>query len=249
MKTEILEKNKESWNLSAERFFGRNPLPEYGPLAPVEDELNLLGDPAGKKVLDIGCGSGHSLLYMDGRGAAELWGIDLSPKQIHTAQQVLGGAAAPVRLFESPMENDPGLPDQYFDIVYSIYALGWTTSLEETLGNIHRFLKPGGTFIFSWEHPFFSRIRSKDSSIIIDKPYHEEGIYNHEGWNTPAFMQQYKVSTYINALVSQGFIIERVIEEACLSEEDRKRHSNRWYSYEKAQYLPTTIIIKSTKAI
>ncbi|MCA1038498.1 hypothetical protein LCM00_03155 [Bacillus infantis] len=62
-------------------------------------------------------------------------------------------------------------------------------------------------------------------------------------------MQQYKVGSYINALVSQGFRVERVIEEARLSEEDRKRHSNRWYSYEKAQYLPTTIIIKSTKAI
>ncbi|MCA1038497.1 class I SAM-dependent methyltransferase [Bacillus infantis] len=176
MKTEILQKNKASWNLSAERFFGRNPLPEYGPLAPVEDDLQLLGDPSGKRVLDIGCGSGHSLLYMDGRSAAELWGIDLSPKQIHTAQNVLAAAEAPVRLFESPMENDPGLPINYFDIVYSIYALGWTTSLEETLANIHRYLKPGGTFVFSWEHPFFSRIRSQDSSIIIDKPYHEEGF-------------------------------------------------------------------------
>jgi ubiquinone/menaquinone biosynthesis C-methylase UbiE len=247
MKAEFLEKNKESWNQSAERFFGRNPLPEYGPLAPVEGDLNLLGDPAGKKVLDIGCGSGHSLLYMDSRDAAELWGIDLSPKQIHTAQQLLKDTAAPVRLFESPMEENPGLPNDYFDILYSIYALGWTVNLEETLANIHRYLKPGGIFVFSWEHPFFSRIRSEDNSIYLEKPYHEEGVYDHEGWSTPAFMQQYKISSYINALVSSGFKIERVVEEASLTEEARQRHSNRWYSYVKAQYLPTTIIIKSSK--
>ena len=67
MGNESLVLNKKSWDEVAPRFFGRNPLPEYGPLAPREDDLNLLGDVAGMKVLDIGCGSGHSLQYMDPR--------------------------------------------------------------------------------------------------------------------------------------------------------------------------------------
>ena len=65
--------NKKSWDEVAPRFFGRNPLPEYGLLL-WEEELNLLGDVTGAKVLDIGCGSGHSLQYMDQRRAKELWG-------------------------------------------------------------------------------------------------------------------------------------------------------------------------------
>ena len=83
--TEILKINKEGWEKSAERFFGRAALPDYGPFALSETELNLFGPLTGKRVLDIGCGSGHSLQYMGNEGAEELWGLDLTTKQIEIA--------------------------------------------------------------------------------------------------------------------------------------------------------------------
>ncbi len=247
MRNDSLVLNKKSWDEVAPRFFGRNPLPEYGPLAPREEQLNLLGDVTGMKLLDIGCGSGHSLQYMDSRGAAELWGVDLSKTQIETAKELLMDTKAHVHLFESPMEDNPGLPHAYFDIVYSIYALGWTSDLHQTLTNVHSYLKPGGIFVFSWEHPLHSRASLEGEEIHFNKSYHEEGAYDHEAWHAPAIMQQYKVSTYINTLVECGFEIEKVVEDVSLTEEDRERHANRWYSYEKAKMMPTTLIIKSRK--
>lgn len=244
---ESLTINKRSWNEVAERFYGRNPLPEYGPLAPTEDELLLFGDVANKKVLDIGCGSGHSLLYMQQQNASELWGIDLSKKQIEAARALLATSDTPVQLFESPMEENPGLPEDYFDIAYSIYALGWTTNLEQTLENIHRYLKQGGTFIFSWEHPLYSRITKIEDKLTVHKSYHDEGPYDHEAWASPAIMQQFRMSTYINTLINSGFQIEKIIEDVRLTEQDIERHENRWYSYEKAKMVPTTFIIKCKK--
>ncbi|WP_391117019.1 class I SAM-dependent methyltransferase [Psychrobacillus sp. L3] len=247
MNIKSLEKNKHSWEAAAERFYGRNPLPEYGPMAPLEDNLNLFGDITNLKVLDIGCGSGHSLQYMNQRNAAELWGLDLSEKQIKSAKLLLENCGSPVQLFESPMELDSGLPHNYFDIVYSIYALGWTTDLDKTLSNINKYLKQGGLFIFSWEHPLHSRVSNEDGVLTFNKSYHEEGPYDHEAWGNPAIMQQFKISTYINTLINHGFQIEKVIEDVWCSEEDIQRHENRWYSYEKAKSIPTTLIIKSRK--
>lgn len=247
MRNDSLLINKKSWDEVAHRFFGRNPLPEYGPLAPREEDLNLLGDVAGLKVLDIGCGSGHSLQYMDSHDAAELWGVDLSKTQIETAKELLKNSKAPVHLFESPMEENPGLPLAYFDIAYSIYALGWTTDLRQTLTNVHNYLKPGGIFVFSWEHPLHSRAILMGEDFHFNKSYHKEGAYDHEAWHAPAIMQQFKVSTYINTLIECGFEIEKVVEDVSLTEEDRERHANRWYSYEKAKMMPTTLIIKSRK--
>ncbi|WP_223701794.1 class I SAM-dependent methyltransferase [Sutcliffiella deserti] len=247
MNTESLKINKQSWEEVAPRFYGRNPLPEYGPMAPREDEIKLFGDVADKKVLDIGCGSGHSLQYMQKQKAAELWGLDLSEKQIESARNLLKGSPAKVNLFQSPMEENPGLPKNYFDIVYSIYALGWTTSLENTLANVNSYLKRGGIFLFSWEHPLYSRIKISEDNLIFTKSYHEEGTYDHEAWTQPAFMQQFKLSTYLNTLIKSGFQIEKVIEDVRLSEEDIERHENRWYSYEKAKAVPTTLIIKCRK--
>ncbi|MEK5040343.1 class I SAM-dependent methyltransferase [Sporosarcina sp. FSL K6-3457] len=247
MSIDALVLNKKSWDEVAPRFFGRNPLPEYGPLAPREEELNLLGNVEGAKVLDIGCGSGHSLQYMDQRSAGELWGVDLSQTQIETARELLNSCKSPIHLFESPMEKNPGLPKGYFDIVYSIYALGWTTDLRQTIENIHQYLKPGGIFVFSWEHPLFSRAELAERELRFHKSYHEEGSYYHEAWHEPVIMQQYKVSTYINTLIECGFQIEKVIEEVSLSEEDKEKHTNSWYSYEKAKMMPTTLIIKCKK--
>lgn len=223
MKVDSLKINKQSWDEAAHRFFGRNPLPEYGPLAPSEDELNLFGDVTNLKVLEIGCGSGHSLKYMDERHAGELWGLDLSTKQVDTAKILLENCTFPVRLFESAMEDDLGLPHDYFDIIFSIFALGWTTDLDKTLSNVNKYLKQGGLFIFSWEHPLYNRVDKLDGILTFNKSYHEEGPYDHEAWSQSAIMQQYKLSTYINSLINKGFKIEKVIEDVCLSDDDLQK--------------------------
>ncbi|MCM3081936.1 class I SAM-dependent methyltransferase [Brevibacillus invocatus] len=247
MNVDALIANKKSWNEAAPRFYGRNPLPEYGPLAPTEDELQLIGDVTGLKVLEIGCGSGHSLQYMDQKHAGELWGLDLSTKQIESARDLLKNSRAPVMLFESPMEEDPGLPQHYFDLAYSVFAIGWTVDLDRTLANVHRYLKQGGVFVFSWEHPLFSRIASQDGTLVVAKSYHEEGSFDHEAWQETAIMQQFRLSTYLNVCIQQGFSIERVVEDVSLTDEMLKNQTNRWYSYEKAARIPTTMIIKCRK--
>lgn len=143
---DILAQNRESWDAIADTFFGVTALPEYGCFIPSEEELRLFPALAGQKVLDIGCGSGHSLKWCGERGAAELWGLDLSDQQIETAAGLLDGYA--YRLFRSPMEQNPGIPEGYFDVVYSIYAIGWTVDMQTTFDLVFSYLKQGGSFIF-----------------------------------------------------------------------------------------------------
>ncbi|WDL97885.1 class I SAM-dependent methyltransferase [Alicyclobacillus sp. ALC3] len=241
--------NKKSWDEVAPRFFGRTALPSYGPFAPDEDKLNLLGDISGAKVLEIGCGSGHSLQYMASRGAEELWGLDLSDIQIATAKTLLEPYMAILKqLFQSPMEQDPGLPRSYFEIVYSIYAIGWTVDLPTTLQNVYGYLKPGGIFVFSWEHPLHNRIKFEGDSFVVKKSYHEEGLHQCEAWNDrTAIVNQLKLSNYINELVRTGFQIERVVEDVYVPENAEIGNPSRWYSSEKAELIPATFIIKCVK--
>lgn len=244
---ESLQINKTSWDAAAERFFGRTALPDYGPYAPSEDELNLLGDLKGKKALEVGCGSGHSIQYMLNNGIKEIWGLDLSPVQIETAQKVCGNNIR-VTLLESPMEKNPGIPLSYFDNVYSIYALGWTVDLDSTLRNIYSYLKPGGSFIFSWEHPMHSRVIYDEQKLIFSHSYHVEKPMLHEAWKPkPAVLHHRKMSTYINQLIEVGFVVEKVIEEVRLDSETTMNNENTWYSDIKAKAFPATFIIKVNK--
>ena len=62
----------------------------------------------------------------------------------------------------------------YFDIIYSIYALGWTSNLGKTVEFIYSYLKPGESFIFSWEHPVYSNLQYGTEEVAIKSSYHEE---------------------------------------------------------------------------
>lgn len=250
MKVETLSQNKSSWNKVAHHFNGKDALPSYGPFTQTENELQLFDEIKNKRVLDIGCGSGHSLRYMAENGASEIWGVDLSETQIETAKATLKDINA--KLYCAPMEQDIGLPKDYFDCVYSIYAIGWTTNLTNTLKLIYSYLKPGGSFIFSWDHPLYVHLKSENGQIYLDGSYQDEGSVtypNFKGEDATMVIPKRKMSTYINELITAGFTIETVIESD-VPENLRSIQaeiSDRYYSLYKARKFPTTMIIKAIK--
>ena len=130
---EIIEKNKNYWNEHADLWYGTTALPEYGVRFPTEDELHLFEDVSGKKMLEICFGSGHSLLYNADKGAKELWGVDISRKQLDNAAELLKENGYSAKLICSKMEDELDVPKEYFDYVYSIYGIGWTTDLQGSL--------------------------------------------------------------------------------------------------------------------
>ncbi|CAG9619257.1 class I SAM-dependent methyltransferase [Sutcliffiella rhizosphaerae] len=247
----VLSNNKKSWDKVAHHFNGVDALPSYGPFAQTEDELHLLDDLQQKIVLDIGYGSGHSLKYMrDIKGVSELWGVDLSTEQKRAAEKTLMGYNP--KLYNAAMEEDIGLPKTYFDCVYSIYALGWTTDLTSTLQLIYSYLKPGGTFVFSWDHPLYAHIKSEAGILTLDGNYQNEGTQSFErfkGEDAPMVIHTRKLSTFINELIYAGFVIERVVESEVGERFDGEDApiTDRYYSLNKARKFPSTLIIKARK--
>lgn len=136
----IVHNNKTYWNNHADFWFGATALPQYGVKFPTEDELKLFGDVTGKKMLEICCGSGHSIKYLAERNAGELWGIDISQNQLDNAKKYLDKYGCIANLICSSME-EMNLPQGYFDYVYSIYGVGWTTDLQGTFNKIASSLK------------------------------------------------------------------------------------------------------------
>ncbi|MDF9839440.1 SAM-dependent methyltransferase [Paenibacillus sp. PastF-1] len=53
-----------------------------------------------------------------------------------------------------------GLPEDYFDIIYSVYAIGWTTDLEGAFARIASYLNKDGVFIACF-------LRTKKPVIIM----------------------------------------------------------------------------------
>ena len=246
----MLEINRAGWNHVAPRFHGGTALPEYGPLTPSEETLQLLDPIPDLCALELGCGSGHSLRYLAERGARELWGIDLSPVQIAFAEETLRAFAPRVRLIESPMEIDAGIPPGCFDLVFSIYGIGWTTDLPATLALAARCLRPGGCLLVSGEHPVYSCLEWNGTHYAIAESYFVEGAREHASWKgVPIVIQRRTLSTFVGQIIQAGLQIEALVETPLNPAAVTDAHTDpaRWYSVPRASVMPTTFIIKARK--
>ncbi len=241
----IQKKNQKYWNDNATEWFGSTALPTYGVKFETEDQLKLFDNIEGKTVLDIGCGSGHSLKYCADRGAEELWGLDISNEQLDLASNYLLSHDYKASLINTTMEECHLLPHDHFDIIYSIYAIGWSTDLETTFKNIYDMLKPSGSFIFSWQHPLHRCVQMDGDKWVIKHSYHNESYYDLEIDQQPVRLSTRKLSTFINHLVKAGLTIEHVSEssDADLLSDDSKVDPKS----EKAKLVPLSFVIKARR--
>jgi len=255
MKTErIHETNREYWNANADSWFGTTALPVYGVKFATEDDLHLFGDVSGKKMLEICCGSGHSLKYHADRNAAELWGVDISHKQLENAAAYLKEHEYAAKLICSPMESVMGIPTNYFDFVYSIYGIGWTTDLVGTFKKIASYMKKDGIFIFSWHHTLYYCVaRSPDlahdvinsDELIFNRSYFDESYFTMPVDGSEIVLCNRKISTYVNALAEAGFCIEQMIEQP--DNETMNSVGDESIKTKKAKMLPISVCFKARK--
>lgn len=251
---EIIKINKDYWDQHADLWFGTTALPKYGVRFPTEDDLHLFGDVSGKKMLEICCGSGHSLLYNAAKGTDELWGVDLSQKQLDNASKLLGENGYSAKLICAKMEDDLEVPKHYFDYVYSIYGIGWTTDLQGTLDKIASYLKKDGIFIFSWHHTLNYCIawscdeRSdviENDKFVMTRSYFDESYFKMPVHDSEIVLCNRKISTYINALAKAGFVIEQLVEESDTDSEEAADKTD--LKTRKAEMLPISFCIKARK--
>lgn len=110
----------------------------------------LIGDPRGLKILDLGCGDARVAKKFKALGASKYLGIDGSRRMIELAKQNTDGGFSDVQLSSFA---DCSLAKNEFDLVVSSLAFHYAEDLKVLFQKIYASLKPGGRFIFSVEHP------------------------------------------------------------------------------------------------
>jgi len=153
----------ENW----ESFIG---LVDEGKIAEASRGLQKLipdSDLRGKRLIDIGCGSGLSILAALRLGAADIVGIDIDPNSVNAAQSLLSqfapGLSWDVRVCSVFEINPEALGE--FDVVYSWGVLHHTGDLWRAFAKAASFVRPGGLFVVALYHrsPFcgFWRIEKR----------------------------------------------------------------------------------------
>jgi 2-polyprenyl-3-methyl-5-hydroxy-6-metoxy-1,4-benzoquinol methylase len=81
-----------------------------------ESELQVLGEVAGKDVLELGCGAAQWSIALHRRGAT-VTGIDLSERQLTHARELMRAADVEFPLVRASAEATP-FADRAFDVVF-----------------------------------------------------------------------------------------------------------------------------------
>jgi 2-polyprenyl-3-methyl-5-hydroxy-6-metoxy-1,4-benzoquinol methylase len=127
---------------------------------PLEYAFHVLGDVQGKRVLDLGCGSGENIVPLVRRGA-KVFAVDISPELVAAARLRLKMVNLDARLWAGSA-YETGLAAESIDVVFCMSLLHHL-DIPAVREEIRRVLKPEGALIVKEPVRFsvrYARLRS-----------------------------------------------------------------------------------------
>ncbi|SDS91352.1 Methyltransferase domain-containing protein [Nocardioides scoriae] len=165
--------------------------------------LELVGDVAGSRVLDVGCGPGLYAAELVARGA-EVVGCDASPRMVELARSRVG-AAADLRVWdvERPLT---WLADDAVDVAVMALVLHHVTARVPLLRELRRVVRTGGRLVLSTPHP-------TSDWLHLGGGYFERGWVEEtwaDGW--PVRYWRQPLQDWLAEVAEAGWRLDRLVE-------------------------------------
>ncbi|MBN1426180.1 class I SAM-dependent methyltransferase [Candidatus Fermentibacteria bacterium] len=148
-----LRKNRALWDTLAEEFEGPgerawdSQMPSWGIWSVLESDVRMLPEGlAGAATIELGCGTAYVSAWMARRGARVV-GIDMSPRQLATAQRLQRRHRLEFPLIHGSAETLP-FSDGSFDFAISEYGACLWADPYLWVPEAARLLRPGGRLAF-----------------------------------------------------------------------------------------------------
>lgn len=188
----------------------------YGPFAPGEDELALLGPLDGLSVLDLGCGGGQNAVRFAQHGAAVI-GLDFSPRQIDIARETARRHGVDAAFVLDRAETLSQVADASVDLVFSAGVFPYITDIGACLSHCRRVLRPAGRLVFSLDHPVrgcFYDAETQELTGYPDRSYFDARPRTWTLADSGAIMRtvERSVSAWVDLLLDAGFQVRRLLE-------------------------------------
>lgn len=168
--------------------------------------LDLLGNVAGRRILDAGCGSGPLLADLKERGAS-VAGFDASPAMIRLARERLGNEAElQVADLTQPLPYD----DEAFDDALAVLVLHYLEDWSRPLAELRRMLKPGGRLVVVVNHPVIPPVMYPEMNYFATVPNEEE--YDFDGVSATLTIWYRSLSAMSESFTAAGLRILAISE-------------------------------------
>lgn len=219
----------------AGEFAARAAVGAYNALYDRPAVLQVAGDVAGLRVLDLGCGPGLYAAELASRGAT-IVGIDESREMVRLAAERVPPPAQ-FRAHDLNQRID-WLEDESFDLAIMALVIHHLDNRRMVLSEAHRMLRPEGRLVVSTHHPTNDWDRLGGSYFDVERVSEiwqdKLGV---EYWRQP-------LAATSDEFTAAGFLIEKIFEPRP-SEELKERYPE---DYDELLRLPAFIVFSLVKS-
>ena len=201
------------WQAAVERDSDWRRAPADPTVALDEDELDLLGDVAGKDACVLGSGDNLAVFALAGMGA-RLTSVDISEAQLDAAAARAGELGLDIAFLRADAADLRELGDAGFDLVYTGgHVAVWISDLGRCYAEACRILRPGGMLMVTEYHPFRRIWRDTPDRLEPARGYFERGPHRHDRAHAvpgappgslPSYEFNWTVADYATALIDGG---------------------------------------------
>jgi SAM-dependent methyltransferase len=212
-----------------------------------EADVRLLGDVAGRRVLEIGCGAGQCGRWLLDHGA-RVAAFDLSYRQLQHSRRIDLSTGMSLPVAQADAEALPYL-DEVFDLACSAFgALPFAADVGAVLREVRRVLRPGGRFVFSVSHPIRWAFPDDPGprGLTADRSYFDRTPYVEYEDGTPSYAEHHRtLGDWVGHVVAAGLTLTGLIEP-----EWPDGHDEVWggWSPLRGRLIPGTTIFSCAKA-
>jgi SAM-dependent methyltransferase len=251
--TESVRANRRWWDAAAPAY-----LAEHGddlgdvdflwcPEGVREADAHLLGDVAGRRVLEVGCGSAPCSRWLRTAGADAV-ALDLSAGMLARAAQLNRSSGLAVPLLQADAGALP-LADGSFDLACSAYGgLPFVADARAVLAEVCRVLRPGGRFVASVNHPMrwpFPDSPDPADLRIVSSYFDRTPYVEVDDDGAISYVEHHRtVGDWVRAVVHSGLVLDGLIEPEWTP--GRTQNWGQW-SPERGALVPGTLILVCTK--
>ena len=209
-------RNRAWWDEQAEAyqrehgaFIGR-PEPRWGLWQLPESELCILGDVAGKDVLELGCGAAQWSILLARQGARPV-ALDNSEKQLELARSAMAEADADFPLLHASAESVP-LSDESFDVVFADHGANRFCDPYRFVPEAARLLRRGGVFAFNGSTPFEVLCWDAEADRIGTALRHDYFGLHRTDWGDGSVEFELPYGEWIQLFRASGLAVEELRE-------------------------------------
>ena len=212
-----------------------------------EADAHLLGDPAdlaGRRVLEVGCGSAPCTRWLATQGAWPV-GLDLSGGMLRHADRINAATDVVVPLVQAGAERLP-FADDTFDLACSAFgAVPFVAEPERVMREVARVLRPGGRWVFAVNHPMrwmFSDDPGPDGLTVTQSYFDRTPYVEIDAAGVPTYVEHHRtVGDRIRDVVSAGLVLDDLVEPEW--PEGRETVWGQWSPLRGALFPGTAIFV------